>query len=875
MTGLRRGGMLAAAGALMCLALTFGGCSRTAMEANPFATTRWMGETGVDISLPKSSRPDVARQEAGPESRINLWPIYYQRGPAWSAVWPLVASSPHGSAVIPFYEFLRVDHHLRLGVIHQWVPAIFDKNGARESWRFLNVERVKPTKTFNVYPLFWRNSDRTFLFPLYYGDDDGYWTPLWMNRGGTAGALGPLFFRSKENWQGWSETRWWYPFPLARHWSGSDGSSGNQLFPLWYYGREADDRSHFNLAGILADYQRLGPDHTKFKYLLPLGKIERNGADKKNWLMPFWYYNREGDHTQFISWVNGYYDRRGEDERQYVHPLWIDMKTADTRHIMALIFLYHFHQDGPRKSWSVLWPLINFFENDQSKGHIVAPLWLYEREKGGPAFFVSLLFGFKSDGSVISVLGPLFLRLKRPEGTQTAILWPLIRWWDTEREKGHTVFPLWYANTTPESEGKTFMTPLVGWSRNKYGTFRHFLGPVYMAQDEFEHDFHWRTVAFPFFHHIRNRDKKYNILFPLLLHSNTPDHKAAYTIPLSAGRVDDRKFVNVALFLAHWTASPRDARFYMLVRLAGYHRLENEDVRAWWAWPLIGWKRAEDTRKFGIALDAFGYQRNPESQLLKWWMGWFLVKYERRQLMEPGGSDGLDKSVMTRRFSWPLWRVQKWDREDQMDAFTAEFERLAKDGSVPDEFSRTIAAGQPYYLEGRPARTMDSLIKLYFRAKDIKVTAREGQLLEADGENWRMAAGADGQRVKFDFSDVKESWFFPYLSYVPGLKKFGPMFYYWKDPRLGFQRRWLFGLWTSQQERGLDGAVTFERQSLLSYLYSREKEGGRTSVDMFPFLSWDREEGTDMKRFSFAAGLFEKGRKGDEKTMKIFWIRVK
>src|SRR5690606_22148607 len=110
----------------------------------------------------------------------------------------------------------------------------------------------------------------TFLFPLLYLSDGDFWTPLVMKLDDIKGigAFIPLIFKDE------LEDTFWYPFPFARHWASDDGAWGNQLFPLWYYSHENDNDKHFNLAGIVADYQRMSADHTRFKYLMPLGTIE-------------------------------------------------------------------------------------------------------------------------------------------------------------------------------------------------------------------------------------------------------------------------------------------------------------------------------------------------------------------------------------------------------------------------------------------------------------------------------------------------------------------------------------------------------------------------------------------------------------------------
>src|SRR5262249_49644670 len=62
----------------------------------------------------------------------------------------------------------------------------------------------------------------------------------------------------------------------------------------------------------------------------------------------------------------------------------------------------------------------------------------------------------------------------------------------------------------------------------------------------------------------------------------------------------------------------------------------------------------------------------------------------------------------------------------------------------------------------------------------------------------------------------------------------------------------LWRLYDSKRERTADGS-TYERQRVLWRLFHREMLGARTSVDVFPFIAYDRD--TDLLQWSFMGGL--------------------
>jgi hypothetical protein len=66
---------------------------------------------------------------------------------------------------------------------------------------------------------------------------------------------------------------------------------------------------------------------------------------------------------------------------------------------------------------------------------------------------------------------------------------------------------------------------------------------------------------------------------------------------------------------------------------------------------------------------------------------------------------------------------------------------------------------------------------------------------------------------------------------------------------------------------------TYTRQRILWRLLHRETLGARRSVDVFPFVAYDRDD--DLLQWSFMGGLIGWRRTPEERVARLFWLPLR
>ncbi len=282
--------------ASLLLLLCLNGCSTKNMKGTPFVSGEYTNTTGRH------------------EDRVNLWPLLYYNDPALSVLWPLGEHTDTSLAFRPLFSLYR------------------DAPGKRYSE--LNI--LWPFSHFSF------DSGSQHLFPFFWGKD--YFT------------LFPFY------WHGGS------PF--------DDNSTGyNSLFPLWIYSNTSAGYDFHLLWPIFNSYARNVDDHGW--YVFPLAGYDRSGATRSaywlcwlggfsttdtfstSWFIPFYYADREGSDSTFLSLLWGQ-QRTAAATTTIIPPLlsWHSSDVAtDTSSLYALGGLYHRKTEGDnlRREW--LFPL--------------------------------------------------------------------------------------------------------------------------------------------------------------------------------------------------------------------------------------------------------------------------------------------------------------------------------------------------------------------------------------------------------------------------------------------------------------------------------------------------------------------------------------
>lgn len=367
-------------------ALAAAGCSTPAMKATPI----WDSE--------------YDKAEGPPEDRINLWPLFYYRKPAFSVLWPLFSATDEGHALVPFYEFQRERDELRLLTVHPALPAgVIRKPGYR---RVFNVVDDQAEERFAVLPLYFESPGSLSIVPLLHKNPDGFWTPLvtrfTRNDESWVGALGPLFLRHRVG----ELTTWHGPWPLVARWSGPE-RTGYRAVPLVWYDRDGDDLL-VNLAGALFHLRREG-DRQSIHWIWPLGATGQQREQSWNRFVPLWYWSQEGERSVFAS-------------------------------------LPYVRLRDPDGSWQSWFGLVHRFQGADGTGHAALPFYWRRDGPGDDEALITLVGGYQRSGDreMRDLLGPVYWSTRDKDSEYRAVLWPLYRQWRDGSKHGIALLPFFH-----------------------------------------------------------------------------------------------------------------------------------------------------------------------------------------------------------------------------------------------------------------------------------------------------------------------------------------------------------------------------------------------------------------------------------------------
>lgn len=756
------------------------GCSTTAMKTNPL----W------DMQYEKGEGPAA--------DRTNLWPLFYYRKPAFSALWPLISATDEGSAFVPFYERIHtVDdegedkiNFLRLGAVHPFIPAVAAIDKVEDYTRVLNV--VVGDDGYAVVPVFFKKDDFLAVVPLLFmggeEEDRWFWTPVYGQGEDFVSVLGPAFIWRKDR----DVTHYDFLAPFGSVWTG-EKRSGFRLFPLVRYAKRPD-KTQFNLAGLLLDTEKR-KDRLEVDYLMPFASFGHRGAEKEkkwNYFFPLWSYKKDKDESHFMSL-----------------PLNLHTKKDSKLH-NALLNLYFSIEDGDNKYQTVLFPIFHRFEKDGKKGIAALPLFWTSKDKDDVRSFYSPLFSYRSDGSLVNVGGPIFHMTNDKGEKHGAAFWPLIHWWKTKDSSGSAVAPLYAYGSGEEGDG-FFLSPLGGYGHDGDTTFLSLLGPLYFSIGD--KDKHYRTVAFPIFHHISSEEESTVALLPAFIYRREGERKAFYSLPLSIGSGPRGAFVNVALLLANWKKNDTAVEFNAAVGFIGYKRSRTSKEMSFHLTPLFKFKRTNRRASFDMILDVFKYD------------------IARKDV------DGIKEEIVEE------WAIGEIEAREANEKAVAEGKKKKK---------------PPAYRSIRNLSEVKALLGFFNNESFLRATAKPDNPEEPLKHGEVVVEEAGLPPMRFAFQHQKKSHFFPVYNYEATEGKGSWFSFLWR-------------VFDSKSVVNEDGTV-YRRQRVLWRLFHRETEGDETSIDAFPFIAYDKTK--DLTRFSFAAGLFSVGKKEGRLQLRLFWIPV-
>jgi len=369
------------------------------------------------------------------------------------------------------------------------------------------------------------------------------------------GAVAFLYWWKRQTDKNGASGGWDVGFPLFAGRHDADGAFTYAL-PLNFYWRNKDDK---NLIAAPLFYWNKS-DKGSGLYSL-LGYRAREGSaygGSMFWL--YWFGGDKKDDSRYdvappLFWSIS----RGADSATVLVPFYWDFKSAKSRTLIALPFIYN--RDDSEVVWSVfpLW----WAGHDSKKGsafNTLFPLFHWQHDEGGKqTFWISLLGGGGHDetaGTSSLVLWPApLMRLRNPhrdfflltpfiarhENKDTGALTRLYGpFYDRRDLEGHTqvLFPLWW-RFEDRASGATVSALLPFFARrNGPDDTSTFLGVLPLGaywrtfHDAQGKDNGWAGGLAPFLFLSQRADRQHQVLFPFFWRLRSPDHAFTALLPL-------------------------------------------------------------------------------------------------------------------------------------------------------------------------------------------------------------------------------------------------------------------------------------------------------------------------------------------------------
>jgi hypothetical protein len=756
------------------------------------------------------------------EERVNLWPLAYHAGGATAVLWPLFDMDARGFALRP----LIAREESAYSVL--WPLASFDTE-ADEGWigpcyRFGTNEGLFPLA--NLGHLSW-------IGPWWWGEESRGLFPVLRLGGGTS-YVGPCWWSGEgDEWKGGL-------FPLATL------AETSYVGPAWW----RRDRSGYGFLPLFGfDLFRSGLDHVGPVWWRP-------GASDPEWgVAPLFAW---GDEGRRFAVQPLYSQRLGPDERRREILLGLGRSVRTAARSERWLLPLYYDRAEPERGDTVLLPLF------------------WKRTRGERADVYTLLGNRSVD----------------PESC-TLNLYPL--WWSNEDRRTGSAWrmlvPFFYFSE--QGDERTLITPLGGrgWSESGERAFVNVLGPLYHQSSSLRRDEETRAFLWPLFQ--RNRRGRESSTHVLGLYSRTsapqrvetsyafrlghdertatgrsqrlwplyswsdeaevPDVLYDWTL-VGAHKRPERARLRVFPFFAR-EATPEGAAWDALLGLVHHERqgTETERVERTWAWPL--YSRTEGARAGAADLTSLygraDWEGGSQRQL------GFSLLYSSREEADAAAEERSSRALLLFTHQAeerhaplvPVGRATARENRVRHEAHGFLFDAFLSERSTYRTWPAGLFTPEEAASLGRFAR------------------ARPGEAA-TDEERVRTLLAARGATVAgLEPADLRAS-----------LEAFGATHTHAIEERR-VRIPLLYGYERSADElawHGPLGLVSFsrdaeaERFSLLYYGYRSETRGGRTSRDLFPFVTWD--SGPDETSWSFLWRLLHYEQKGARRGGHVLFL---
>ncbi|HNY28723.1 MAG TPA: hypothetical protein PKH31_15225, partial [Candidatus Sumerlaeota bacterium] len=549
-----------------------------------------------------------------------------------------------------------------------------------------------------------------------------------------------------------------------------------------------------------------------------------DGSSRTNRLFPFWSWKRSGpaeapDKTRLNVGLVGYVQRT--------------------------------EKEGNQAYRSILFPLTHCWSSDQEKGSAVFPLY-YDREK--------------TNGDHNRVT-PLSFSYKKGETSWDSVGW-LFHFWSLDRSTGHMLLPF-YSFAALKGEGHRFNSLFYNEERSPEKKLVNVGGPLFYSSNKSGESY--RTVLWPFFQQWRSdKDQsKTDLLVPLYWSSKKGENETT-VVPLGGKWKKGEEQGSWVFPLYAAKSGPKDSYVYTLPFSHGMELGETpERNRRWFGNRLVGYfERRGPEHKFRSLLGLIGHESNSERKTFSTWVF-------------PLGE------VTQRGVDSPLFEY--WNdhpSQEKLDKMTTEArEKAEKNEGYWSSQGKGWRVGVLGHEKNTVVRGEVSRPPKEGEKPPIEVTVRnstESYLFplcnfnQTEGERSEAAVLPAGLLWKREWNKGPDSGERTETTALPWGTLWKSEIRTDKDGKGHAESRVLpFGMfWKSQTEWSAspDQAEQVRRQFLWKVV-DYKRAGEKTSVDAFPFVSWDRDTERDARSFSFIGPVLRKSSVKDRSQWQILFMK--
>jgi len=607
-----------------------------------------------------------------------------------------------------------------------------------------------------------------------------------------------------------SGTDWDLAFPLLYSKRGRDERA--LLTPLGGYNRKGDESGW--LAPPLLSGGRSGPRGRELWVGGPLAHFKRQGDRRKSHVLPLYYRSRTPARSLFVSlpWSHG--SAADGDSWQLAAPLYYRGKSGGNKKLITP--LYAAGKDADRESeWDALLPLY-FRKKTPERNLFTSLLGGYERRANGKTWLIYPLLSrgrVEQDEGSLWLMAPLFHASWSKEGSSHHLL-PLYYWNGVKRT---LISPL-AARWGDESRRMTAMPPLLS-----------------LLEAEPKRTDLWTLGGLAHLSWGEKRGDQY--LFPLFYNDPVADR---FLSPLwSSWRSGGTDWTVVPPLMSAWS---KDGDSLDVWAAGGLFHSRDAELASQRRGHLLPLYMYDGKESFYTPL--FGRNRNPHNGFYyaltpllgvrtgHYAGGWIFPFFSRQRNWKTGDTEGT--------FLWGEF----WQHAGQSHASLFPFYRYHDRGPVP--VGRLTAADRGRYGSEFSALFLAGTRHHVLVAPDPRATQ----------------AGVEAPMVRVNQT---ERWFFPVFNHERQEAI--------DAPNANVDASVLFFLWDYQRKvRAKAGGVDdYTRARVLWRAYHYERVNGDVSVDVFPFVTYDRKR-NGYRKTSFMWRFFRHERKGRRTKLDVCFL---